>query len=324
MKTRSILSLLSVTLLVGSLTLGGCKKRKEFKNEDGQASADSRTVQGENDAAISDINTAIGDNSSPLYKGATTQKVSEVLGNPQGCTVDTTGVAATGSIKLVYNGTVFNNRKREGVIKVTLVDYKTGMKWKTKGAVLIVEFMGYKVTRASDGKSVELNGIQNVTNETGGTWWELLFSAQPSLAHTVTSTSGGLNVKFDDGKTANYNINRRFTYTFSNMIITCVGEGLGSSNGLNNLENFGTTREGDAFTSQVTTPVIWNTTCGGHAPIQGAVNVKVDGKSFDLRVTFGVDVNGNSITVAPNNCAYGIKVEWTYKKKTNKKIYGYV
>jgi hypothetical protein len=139
---------------------------------------------------------------------------------------------------------------------------------------------------------------------------------------TVTGTD--LNANFDDGKTATYNINRKFTYTYSNLVFTCTGEGIGSHNGISNLENYGTTRDGDDFTSEVTTPIIWNTTCGAWAPTQGGVDIRVDGKSFDLKVTFAVDNGGNPVGVAPNTCAYGFKVEWTYKKKTNKKVYGYL
>jgi hypothetical protein len=323
MKTRSIIYLLSMTLLAGSLAFTGCKKKKEFKNENGQASADNRTVNGETDAAIGDANDVISNETALSGKGTGAAQTTGVMGNICGLTVDKTNIAS-GVVILNYNGTVCNNRKREGSIKLTIKDYTLGKRWKNQGAVLVVDYMSYKITRASDGKSVELNGTHEVTNETGGTWWDLIFNGQASLAHTVRGTN--LNVKFDDGKTAVYNINRKFTYTFTGnptVIITCTGEGIGSSNGLNSLENFGTTRDGDSFTSQVTTPIIWNTTCGAHAPVQGAVNVKVDSKSFDLKVTFAVDASGNAVSVAPNTCAYGYKVEWTYKKKTKNKIFGY-
>src|SRR6476661_3017298 len=110
------------------------------------------------------------------------------------------------------------------------------------GCVLKVEYIGYKVTRASDGQSIELNGIQNLTNVSGGTWWELLIGTQPNLVSTVTGTN--LNVKFNGSATAVYNINRKFTYTWANSVLTCTGEGIGTSNGISNLENYGTTRDG--------------------------------------------------------------------------------
>ena len=52
-------------------------------------------------------------------------------------------------------------------------------------------------------------------------------------------------------------------------------------------------------------------------------SIKVDGKDFALKVLFSVDASGNAVVVASNACPYGWKVEWTYKKKTNKKVFGY-
>src|SRR4051812_21440058 len=106
-----------------------------------------------------------------------------------------------------------------------------------------------------------LNGIQELTNVSGGTWWDLLIiKTQASLVHSVTGYS--LSVTFNDGKTALYNINRKITYTIPGDVLTVKGEGMGTFAGMNNLENYGTTRDGDAFTSQVSTPIVWNLTCG--------------------------------------------------------------
>lgn len=322
MRTNKFIYTLALIVLSGSLVFTSCKKRKAFKNEDGQASSDNRSAQGEVDAGISDANTVISDDA--LLNGKTNgaQTVMGVLGTPCGLTIDTNG-RYQGKITLNYNGTTCWNRTRTGQIKLTILNYTSGVRWKTAGAQLQIDYNGYKVTRASDGKSIELNGTAIITNVNGGTWYNLIFTGQPSLIHE--SSSSNLRVTFDGSATAVYNINRRFTYTFTNnpFKITCVGEGIGSSNSLSSLENYGTTRDGDAFTSQVKTPIIWNTTCGSHAPIQGEVEIKVDSKYFALNCLFGVDQSGNAVTVGANQCPYGFKVEWTYKKKTNKKIFGY-
>jgi len=319
---NKLVYVLSLVVLSGSLVFTSCKKRKEFKNEDGQTSADNRTTQSENDNAINDANQAISDQ--PLLHGRTGPQnaIAGVMGTICGMTVDTNGLYM-GKVTLNYNGTTCNNRTRTGVIKLTILNYTSGVRWKNVGAVLQVDYINYKITRASDGKSVEFNGTQFVTNKSGGTWFDLFFLGQTSLSSEVTGND--LHVTFDGtGGTAIYNINRRFTYTLPGGILTCTGEGIGSNSGRNNLENYGTTRNGDPFTSQVTTPIVWNWTCGWWAPTQGAVDIKVDTKAFDLKVTFAVDASGNPVSVAANTCAYGFKVEWTYKKKTNKKIFGYV
>jgi hypothetical protein len=320
MKTKKVVLALSALMLTLSFTFTSCKKNREFKKENGQTSADSRTAQGENDNAVSDINTAIADQ--PLMSGRTNgaNTVQGVLGNVCGMTVDATQ-ASSGILYLNFDGTTCNNRTRTGTIKLTIIDYATGKRWKDAGCVMQVDYFLYKVTRASDGKSVRLEGTQYLTNVSGGTWFDLLFLGQPNLVSTVTGTN--LSVNFDNASTAVYNINRKFTYTWASSILTCVGEGIGSNNGLSNLENYGTTRDGDPFTSQVVTPVVWNTTCGAWAPIQGEVDIKVDTKDFKLNCLFGVNTSGNPVSVGSNSCPYGWKVTCKYKNKTRTLTLGY-
>lgn len=320
MKTYTFrILVLSMSLL---LVFSACKKRKAFNDEDGQSSIDNREVQSENDAAVNDINDVVSQQNKLRGKGESVTGTTGVTGDICGLTVDTNGLS-TGSIKLLYNGTTCNNRKRTGTIKLTIQDYANGKRWKDAGCVLRVEYISYKITRASDGKSIQLDGTQYITNETGGSWLEfLILKTQASLGSTVKGTN--LNATFEDGKSASYNINRRFTYTLPGNVLTCTGEGIGSLNGISNLENYGLTRNGDEFTSQVTTPIVWNLTCGWWAPVQGEVNIKVDNKDFELKCLFAVDSQGNAVTVDPNNCAYGWKVEWKYKNKTKKKVIGYL
>jgi hypothetical protein len=322
---KKIIYSLSIVALISGLMFTSCKKKRAFKEEDGQSSADNRTAQTENDAAVNDINTEVGNNAflhGRSVNGSQSAAIQKALGiNATGYTIDTTG-AYTGTIKINYNGTTVNNRTRTGSIRLTIQNYPA-KKWKDAGCVLQVDYLAYKITRASDGKSVELNGTQYLKNETGGSWWELLIvKTQSSLASSVSGSN--LNVTFDGDKTAVYNINRKFTYTLPGNILTCTGEGIGSDGTLSNLENYGTTRDGDAFTSQVTTPIVWNWTCGWWAPTQGEVDIKVEDKDFDLKVTFSVDASGNVVSAAPNSCSYGWKVEWSHKKKTKKKVFGYV
>lgn len=322
MKTKSILFGFSGILLVSALAFSSCKKKQAFKNEDGQASTDNRTVQSENDAAVNDVNSEISNNAFLRGRSSGNTSINNVLGiTATGYNVDTTG-AYQGTIKINYNGTTVNNRTRTGSIRLTIQNYAQGKRWKDAGCVLQVDYLAYKITRASDSKSIQFDGSQLLTNITGDGWWELLITkTKSSIATSVTGTN--LNVLFDDGKTAIYNINRKFTYTYPNNILTCTGEGIGTADGLSSLENYGTTRDGDPFTSQVSTPIVWNLTCGWWAPVQGKAIIKVDSKDFSLDCTFGVDASGNPVSVGANQCPYGWKVEWTYKNKTSKKIFGY-
>jgi hypothetical protein len=320
MKTKHIFSAFTIFLVTGLLFMASCKKRQAFKNEDGQTSIDNRNVQSENDNAVSDINNVISNQ--PLMNGRTASpsNTNGVLSNICGLVVDTTG-AHLGTITLNFNGTSCNNRTRTGSIKLTIIDYASGKRWKQAGCVMKVDYINYKITRTSDGKFVMLNGTQNLTNISGGSFLALLFNLQPNLSASVTGTN--LSVTFESNKTATYNIHRKFTYTWANSILKCVGEGIGTHNGLSNLENWGKTRDGDDFTSQVITPVVWNTTCGAWAPIEGQVHIKVDSKEFEVKGTFGVNSSGNVVAVGTNQCPYGWKIDWTYKNRSNSKTIGY-
>lgn len=318
MKTNNLFKTLTLIALTSALFTTSCKKKEPESTEDGQTSADSRTAISENDNAINDANTVM--NSETLLHGKTTNLSGITSATICGLTVDTTGIHQ-GTIKLNYNGITCNNRTRTGSIRLTILSYTTGVRWKDAGATVKVEYLGYKITRASDGKSVELNGTQYVKNNTGGTWVELILQTQNSLGTEVTGNN--INVTFDGVKTAVYNINRRFTYTLPGNILTCTGEGIGSDGNKTSLENYGTTRDGDYFTSQVKTPIVWNWTCGWGAPLEGEVNIAVSGKSFDLNVLFGVNTSGVPVTVGSNQCPYGMKVDWTYNSKNYTKVIGY-
>ena len=101
MTTKRIMIGFSVLALSFAITLTSCKKNRAFKKESGQTSADSRTAQGENDAAISDINDVVSNQ--PLLHGRTNgvQQSNGVLGPICGLTVDTLG-AHLGTISLNF------------------------------------------------------------------------------------------------------------------------------------------------------------------------------------------------------------------------------
>ena len=322
---------MSATAICLAMTFTSCKKKEEPEpepepttqttDENGQSGTDSREAQAENDQAVTEINEAMSSNQRVSGKAPSgTEGQLKAKGSLCGLTVDSL-LSNTGIIKLNYNGTTCNNRTRTGAIRLTLQGYSNGVRWKDANAVIKVEYLNYKITRASDQKSMTFVGVQYLTNVSGGNWITLFFNIQPSLVSTITGTN--LAVTFQDNKTATYNINRRVTYTYTNSVLSAKAEGIGSFNNLNDLENYGTTRDGDAFTSQVTTPIIWNTTCGGGAPIQGALNIKVASKNFDLKFTYGVDASGNPVTVGANQCPFGWKLQWTVNANTNNKVIGY-
>ena len=319
MKTKKILYNLALLTFSAALTFTACKKKEDTKTEtpavvetpDGQSGTDNRDAQSENDLAVNDVNDVISNSKRASGRSSSAEGTSGI------CGLDVDSVKIThDTILLKYNGVTCNNRTRTGMIRLS---WQHGSKWTNAGAILKVDYINYKIVRASDQKSIMLNGTQNLINVSGGTWVQLVLLNQ-TLVNTVTGTN--LQVTFEDNKTAVYNFNRKLTYTFPNGILTAKAEGIGSNGTVNNLENYGIARNGDVFTSQVTTPIIWNATCGG-AVLQGAVTLKDVTKSMELQFIYGVDVNGNPQTVGPNACPYGWKLVWTANSSSNSKVFGY-
>jgi len=326
---------------ISAIAFSGCKKNQAFKDEDGKVSEDNQNVQSHADAAITDATNSISEIQT-LHGGraanSQAQQAMNALTIPCGASIDSTTIGA-GTIRINYDDvTACNNRKRGGSIKLTILNYASGTRWNNPGAVLEVVFTNYKVTRVSDGKSIKLNGTANITNISGGRVWQTILPIDSiynslrasSIVHMVNGSN--INVTFDESETAVWNINRKYTYTgtvpfnsaFNNTpVIKCVGEGTGTSNGISNLENWGTTRSGDAFTNQVTEPVVWNTSCGAWAPLSGKLKLKVEEREFELITTLGVNAQGTPVSSGLNQCAYGLKVEWTYRSRTGNRVYGY-
>jgi hypothetical protein len=304
-------------------SFSACKKKQAFKNENGQVTVDNRVTQGENDEAIKDVNIVIMEQNVLRGKSSGTQAPYTATTSICGVKLDTTGLlkgtGPGGIIILNYTGEECYGRIRTGSIKVTLMDYPL-KKWKNAGSVLRIDYTAYKVTRTSDSRSVQFDGTQYLTNESGGSWFDLWFLSQPSVVYTLKGSD--LKSSFDGGVNALYSFDRKLTFTFSNDVTTCTVEGLGTADGRSNLENWGQTRDGDRFTTQVSKPYVWKTRCGAIAPLSGEVIIKVDGKDFDRKCKLGVNQSGSPVGL-DGECPFGYEMEWSYKKRTNSRLFGY-
>ena len=172
----------AVQQFVGSLNERKAKKATAAKNEDGQASVDNRQAVGETDAALGDANNIISGNANMhgrLGGGSTNYGI---LGTQSTCTNYTVDATKDnmGILTINFNGATCDDRSRTGKILLTIQNYASGVRWKHVNAVLQVDYINYKVTRTSDGKSIELNGTQLLTNISGGTWYDLIFLGQAS------------------------------------------------------------------------------------------------------------------------------------------------
>jgi len=158
MKSSKLVLALGILSLSSTILLTGCKKKEETKDEpvvvadeSGQAGSDSREATAENDNALSEINQVISENNKMAGRGAESPS-----GSICGLVIDSVQ-AGSGVLKLDYNGTTCNNRTRTGTIILTVQNYTAGARWKHQGTVVRVDFQNYKITRASDQKSIMFN-----------------------------------------------------------------------------------------------------------------------------------------------------------------------
>lgn len=306
-----------VVLVLMLLVWAGCKKKRAFNEESGQATVDARMAQGENDEVVKDINIAIMEDF--LLRGRLMGEaggMGETATSICGVKLDTSKVSS-GILVLNYTGVNCYGRTRSGKVKITVEGYPV-KKWKHPGCSIIIEYLAYTVVRASDGKSIKLEGTQNIVNESGNTWFDLWYNSVPQVVYRLKGSD--LKLTYDGRETATMSVDRRMTFTYANNVTTCRIDGMGSYGDASGLENWGQTTEGPVYTSRVISSPVWRTECGAMAPVAGEVWIKVEGKEFDLKCFYGTDDQGEAYSSA---CPFGWKVEWSRKKRTNTRIFGY-
>lgn len=309
---RVFVRVVCITLLFSCIS---CKKKKAFKNENGQGSEDARSVQSQSDEVARDLNTVIKEQ--PLLRGGapTSQFVKTQI---CGAEIDTLSIME-GIIKLHYLGITCNGIKKTGNIVATLTDYPT-TKWKNRGCVLKIEFISYKVIQAN-GKLVQFDGTAYMKNISGNTWYEMMNGLSASGLQQ-TQTAEGLIVTYDANNTAVFNMNRSITYSHTASVTTCKIEGLGSSDGISNLDNWGQDRIGNHFTTEITSPLVWRSNCGINSPTAGQQVLRVEGKAYDMTCDFAVNESGDNVS-DETTCAYGWKASWSLRNKTSTRVFVY-
>jgi len=302
------------------LMVVSCKKKKEFNQENGQSAVDARNVQARNDEAIRDVNVAVMEQS--LLRGKSASELGQTTAVTELCGVDVDTLSIfQGIIRLHYNGVPCNGVIKTGNIIVTVVNYPL-KKWKNKGCVLRLDFVAYTVNFSNkQGQTITLDGTEYLENQSGNTWYEMRYLDATNLVQV--HKSDGLKASFGGNNTGIFNINCSLTYNYSSAKVTsCKIEGLGSSEGVSNLESWGLDRNGVHFTSQVNSPLVWKSTCGSGALLEGEITVTGEGKDYEMKCNFAVDNEGNSVSV-DSSCPHGWKVSWSYKKKTNTRVFAY-
>jgi len=195
------------------------------------------------------------------------------------------------------------------------------VKWKHPGALINVEIANYRLTKTSDGKSFNLDGKMQLTNESGFTIYDLWFLHQPQLVQRMTASD--IHASYENGDLIKLNMDRRLTITSSNFILSARVEGLGSREGHGNVENWGQAKKIQQFTTEITDPYTWKTTCGCVAPVYGQQIFRLSDREHELKCDFAVDKDGNDMSWSDNPCPFGFRASWNYKKKSKQAVLSY-
>ncbi len=282
-----------------------CKK-KETGTADPNAkqhNEDVSNTKSESDNLNNDINTVIKDSGFGKKEG--------VQATIEGCTIDLTHQGENPPyIVFTFDGTAHGNpsRKREGVIKVTLVN---GTHWSQAGSVLKVEHIDYKVTFVNlNNHYLVFNGTKYLTNQTGLVY-DLFTTA---FSETIKERSNDMKVTFENGQQESWNCARLSTWsgTLTPLVLNATVEADSISPGGKRIDSWGTTRFGTNFTTEMITAWKSGSACGWWKPTQGKYTSTTD--NFSITATASVDREGNVVNTA---CAgYGYKLEWNYNSGT--------
>lgn len=277
-------------MVVAGLSLNSCKKDDDTMDdglEQAELSTDESNHNNELEASLNEADATVS--SSGFGKGP---------GIP-GAKVDDSTFISQKKIVITYNGLSGDGlRMRTGTVILQLI---TGSKWSDAGAVLRLEAQNLKVTRVSNGKSVVINGVHFITNVTGGRAY-----VSNNVIHKVR---GNTEVSFDNGTMRTWQVARKRTFTNNNGLLGLTVEGDTAVGGYNNVVVWGTNRRGNAFYSQITSPIAFKSLCSSR-PVSG---VKVhNGLTKAITVTLGVDESGNPYT--GSGCPYGFKLNWEDRK----------
>lgn len=295
MKARILLTaaaIFSFTIIFHSCKKESSSGNTDFTTEASVQSDDQSRVSGEIDAANNDANAALesyasftGRNTNVQICNATV--VVDSASNPRTITITYTGAGCVG------------NTTRTGSIVISI---PAGTHWRDAGAAITVTYNALKITRLSDNKSITFNGSHTLTNVTGGLLVNL--PALGTIKHSITSSN--MSVTFDNGTQRTWQIAKERTFTYANGVVIST-RGTHTEGNVTGIAEWGTTRNGRAFTTRTAEPLVVRQDC--LMRLTSGKVVHTVGTAFTATTTFGLDAQGNPVSCPVGS--YYMKVEWT-------------
>jgi hypothetical protein len=295
MKSSNFLSLIIVIAMIGLFTTSCKKDNKDEKLPDSssmqQLAQDEVAIESYANEALDDANEVLSKNS-----------LKSIASFPCNAIIDSIVSGDTMIYSVTYNGLNCNGNK-----------YKTGKiifkrlisaPWSQAGTSVSLQFLNFKVLKVASQKWIMLNGTKIWTNFSGGLIKNLGTTITTNVTHTIV---GSIQASFSDTTTRTWYINRKKTFTgiYPGGLLLSI-EGLGSSNGYNNLATWGVNRQNENFYTQINQAVVLKQSCGWD-PVSGIKIHQVPADAKSATTTFGFDSNNQPVTTS---CPTRFKIDW--------------
>lgn len=283
---------------------------------------DQARVSVETDAALDDVNLAMASDSSVIGAGTLSRYGVTINGGSASslicdATIDTSSTDSTHTITITYNGTTGCSayRTRTGTIVVSVPDT---VSWgSTDSATITVNIQNLKITRISDGKFITLNGTRIYKNISGGTLSELMSGTDTVLVHSDSCYN--MQVTFDDGTQRSWSAWRQRTFTYANQDLSIATLGLYNNGGHSGLSEWGTTRQGLAFATQIISPLTVQSSCSYQLTNGELSIIRSDIVTY---LTFGLTSAGDTATSCPGSGSfYYYQAQWVIASTDSTKTY---
>lgn len=290
------ISVLSVLAIATMISLVSCMKENKADNFDTEASTqsdDQSQVSAQIDATSNEINFALEATGTLAQRGGDLQTLvcNAVL------TADSSN--ATRTLTLTYNGDDCLGRfNRTGVVKASI---PAGKKWKDAGTTITVQYINVVFKNLSNNKSITINGSHTITNVNGGLLYQL--GTLGTITHTINSD--GMTVTFDNGSQRTWKVARKRVFTYNNGVVITV-TGTHTEGNMTNVAEWGTNRDGRAFTSAIVEPLVFRQDCDFRL---GSGKITHTLPAFTSSATFGLNSAG-AATTCPGAGKYYVKIEW--------------
>jgi len=278
--------------------ISSCKKQEvsstDFFDEAAIHTDDQARFSTDIDAIANDVNIAL--EMTPGFSG----KTASILGSVCDATIIADTVSNPRSITITYNGTgCLTNRKRTGMIKITM-DANT--RWKNPGAEINVSFINLRITRLKDNKDMVFNGKFRFTNVSGELISDL--ASVSNVTHTILSDD--IDIIFDNGKEWSWKTARKRVYRQDNGIVIFT-TGTQSGGGIIGIGDWGNTRAGQPFLTQILLPLESREDCNFRV-VRGKIEIILTDRLYATG-NLGRDETGSPIS-CPGANSYWLELTW--------------